>query len=115
MHCVRPILDAVHACRKISKYLSLTKHLGLQFFPDNIRLACFDSLALLILSTSKSLLVVLLNFLVIHQFTGEKNQANTKIPLSTAEAEYVAAHVAGKEIMAIPMEMKCPQHSVICG
>ena len=41
--------------------------------------------------------------------------ANTTIPLSTAEAEYVAAHAAGKEIMStnnILTEMKYPQHNV---
>jgi hypothetical protein len=39
-YAVHPTLEAVHACKRILEYLSLTKHLGLNFFPGNKRLTC---------------------------------------------------------------------------
>ena len=40
-HCVQPTLEAIHACNRILSYISLTRSLGLTFYPGNLKLTTF--------------------------------------------------------------------------
>ena len=114
-HCVHPTLEAVHACNRILSYISNTKHLGLEFHPGNNKLTTYvDSSFSDVIENRKST-GGLIQYLGYSPIYWETFIANSTIPLSTAEAEYVAAHVGGKEIMStnnLLTEMKYPQHNV---
>ena len=113
-HCVHPTLEAVHACNRILEYLSLTKHLGLKFFPGNKRLTCFVDSSFADVPGDNKSTGGMIQFLGYSPIYWETFVANTTIPLSTAESEYVAAHVAGKEVMStnnLLTEMNHPQQT----
>jgi len=114
-HCVHPTLQAVDACGRILSYLSQTKQLGLEFHPGNMKLTTYvDSSYADVVEDRKST-GGMIQYLGYSPIYWETFVANTTTSLSTAEAEYVAAHVGGKEIMSsnnLLTEMKYPQHNV---
>ena len=114
-HCVQPTLEAIHACNRILSYISLTRSLGLTFHPGNLKLTTFVDSSFSDIPEGRKSTGGLIQYLGFSPIYWETFVANTTIPLSTAEAEYVAAHVAGKEIMStnnLLTEMKYPQHNV---
>jgi hypothetical protein len=114
-HSMHPTLEAVHACNRILNYIEHTQHLGLTFCPGHIRLTSFvDSSFADVIENRKST-GGLIQYIGTSPVYWDSFVANTTVPLSTAESEYVAAHVAGKEIMAtnnLLVELNYPQHNV---
>ena len=93
----------------------MTRRLGLTFYPSNLKLTTFVDSSFSDIPEGRKSTGGLIQYLGFSPIYWETFVANTTIPLSTAEAEYVAAHVAGKEIMStnnLLREMKYPQHNV---
>jgi len=67
-HCVQPTLEAIHACNRILSYISLTRRLGLTFYPGNLKLTTFLDLISL---REENLLVDLSNTSDSHPYTGK--------------------------------------------
>jgi hypothetical protein len=114
-HCANPTLEAIHACRRILGYIKHTLDLGLSFHPGDLILKSFVDSSFSDDSENRKSTAGLIQYLGHSPIYWETFVANTTIPLSTAEAEYVAAHVAGREIMAtthLLVELKLPQHKV---
>jgi hypothetical protein len=114
-HCVHPTLAAIHACRRILGYIRNTLTLGLTFYPGDLRLISFVDSSFSDIGENRKSTAGLIQYLGYSPIYWETFVANTTIPLSTAEAEYVAAHVAGKEIMAtnnLLTELQLPQTRV---
>jgi hypothetical protein len=114
-HCVHPTLESVAACNKILSYISQTKQLGLEFHPGNMKLSTYVDSSFADVVENRKSTGGMIQYLGYSPIYWETFVANTTTSLSTAEAEYVAAHVAGKEIMSsnnLLTEMKYPQHNV---
>jgi hypothetical protein len=114
-HCVHPTLDAVNSCNRILSYITQTKSLGLQFHPGNNKLTTYVDSSFADIITNRKSTGGMIQYLGFSPIYWETFAANTTISLSTAEAEYVAAHVAGKEIMStnnLLTELHYPQHNV---
>jgi hypothetical protein len=90
----------MHACRRILGKIKHTLYLGLSFHPGDLILKSFVDSSFSDDSENRKSTAGLIQYLGHPLIYWETFVANTSIPLFTAEAEYVAAHVAGKEIMA---------------
>ncbi len=87
-------------CNHVLNYVEHNQHLGLTFYPGHIRLTSFvDSSFTDVIENRKST-GGLIQYIGTSPVYWDSFVANTTVPLSTAESEHVAAHVAGKEIMA---------------
>jgi hypothetical protein len=114
-HCVHPTLAAVHACSRILTYISNTTKLGLTFHPGNMKLTTYVDSSFTDVIPQRKSTGGLIQYLGYSPIYWETFIANATTPVSTAEAEYVAAHVAGKEVMSsnnLLTEMNYPQHNV---
>jgi len=113
-HNAHPTLEAVHACSRILSYIYVTKSLGLTFYPGNRKLSTFVDSSFADIPGDNKSTGGMIQFLGYSPIYWETFVANTTIPLSTAESEYVAAHVAGKEVMStnnLLTEMNHPQQT----
>ena len=114
-HCVHPTLEAIHACNRILSYISMTKHLGLIFYPGNLKLSTFVDSSFGDIPEDRRSTGGLIQYLGYSPIYWETFIADTTVPLSTCEAEYVAAHVAGRELMCtnnLLTELKYPQYKI---
>ncbi len=113
-HSNHPTLEAVYACNRILNYIGHTQHLGLTFCPGHIRLTSFvDSSFADVIENCKST-SGLIQYIGTSPVYWDSFVVNTTVPLSTAESEYVAVHVAC-EIIAINnliVELNYPQQNV---
>ena len=93
-------MDAIHATQWLMQYLRCTKDLGPTFTKGDMQLSIFVDSSFKDCVGDRRSTAGMIQFLGNSPIQWDSFVANTTIPLSVAEAEYVAAHETGKLSMS---------------